>query len=219
MTAVYRIVLAALGAGAIAGLGAAAIQAVTTWPLIRQAETFASPHHDHDGAAEEEDAPPAVALTVLADVLAGVGYALLLAGGIALSGVRIDAARGALWGLAGFAAFSLAPALGLPPEPPGAAAADLASRQLWWALTAAATAAGLALIAFGRNWIAIAVAVAVIVAPHVIGAPAPEGASTVPADLARKFVAASLGSSAVFWLVLGIATGAIYNRLMNPGRS
>jgi cobalt transporter subunit CbtA len=212
LTAVYRIVLAALVAGAIAGLAAAAIQSVTTWPLIRAAETYETPHHDHDGAIEEEDAPPAAALTVLTDVLAGIGYALLLAGGIVLSGARVDAARGALWGLAGFAAFSLAPALGLPPEPPGAAEADLAARQLWWALTAACTAAGLALIAFRRNWIAIAAAVALIVVPHIVGAPAPEGASTVPPDLARKFVVASLGSSAIFWLVLGVATGWITER-------
>ena len=212
MTAVYRVVLAALVAGAIAGLVAAAIQSVTTWPLIRAAETYEAPRsHEHDA---EVDAPPAVALTVLTDVLAGVGYALLLAGGIALSGVRVDAALGALWGLAGFAAFSLAPALGLPPEPPGAAEGDLAARQLWWALTAASTAAGLWLIAFRRNWIATGAAVALIVVPHIVGAPAPEGASTVPPDLARKFVVAALGSSAAFWLVLGVATGWVFNRLL-----
>ena len=38
-------------------------------------------------------------------------------------------------------AMELAPALGLPPEPPGLPVADVGARQLWWILTAGATAA------------------------------------------------------------------------------
>jgi adenosylcobinamide kinase/adenosylcobinamide-phosphate guanylyltransferase len=48
------------------------------------------------------------------------------------------------WGLAGFAVFTLAPGLGLPPELPAMPAADLLARQVWWIGTAAATAIGLA---------------------------------------------------------------------------
>lgn len=40
--------------------------------------------------------------------------------------------QGLLWGLAGCATFVLAPTLGLPPELPGTAAADLTLRQTWW---------------------------------------------------------------------------------------
>ena len=60
------------------------------------------------------------------------------------------------WGLAGFAAFTLAPNLGLPPELPAMPAADLLARQAWWIGTVVATAAGLALIVFGRSpWFAV----------------------------------------------------------------
>ncbi len=61
--------------------------------------------------------------------------------------------RAELWrGLAGFAAFTLVPRLGLPPEASGTEAAPLLGRQLWWATTAALTASGLALLAYGRQW-------------------------------------------------------------------
>src|SRR5438270_1844734 len=42
----------------------------------------------------------------------------------------INTRQGALWDLAAFACVSLAPALGLPPQPPGVVVADLHQRQL-----------------------------------------------------------------------------------------
>jgi len=214
LSAVYRIVLTALIAGAIAGLVGAALQSVTTWPLIREAERFESaPSHDHAAEAAEPSAATRAALSVLTSVLAGIGFALMLCGAFALSDAPVDGRAGAIWGVAGFAAFSLAPSLGLPPEPPGAADSDLAARQLWWLATVVCTAGGLWLVAFRRGWAAIAIAIALLAAPHLIGAPQPEGASTVPAALASRFAAASLVVSAVFWVVLGTASGAIYARL------
>ena len=181
--------------------------------MIRAAESFeVHPPHDHDGAAHEEDAPPPIALTVLADVLTGVGFGLLLTGGFALSGARVDWKRGAVWGAAGFAAFAAAPALGLLPSPPGAAEAELAARQLWWVLTAACTAAALALLAFHRSWIAIAIAVVLLAAPHVVGAPKAMTDSNLPEALEWRFAAASLGTTLVFWLVLGTLAGWITAR-------
>ena len=56
------------------------------------------------------------------------------------------------WGFAGFAVFTLAPGLGLPPELPAMPAADLGDRQIWWTATVLATAVGLALIAFRGKW-------------------------------------------------------------------
>ena len=46
-----------------------------------------------------------------------------------------------MWGLAGFAVFTIAPGLGLPPELPGVPAAPLLSRQIWWVTAVLATAA------------------------------------------------------------------------------
>ena len=99
--------------------------------------------------------------------------------------------QGLFWGFAGFAVFTLAPGLGLPPELPAMPAADLAARQAWWIGCVLATAAGLALIVFGRPPALAALGVALLVLPHLFGAPQPPGhASPVPADLHRDFVVA-----------------------------
>jgi cobalt transporter subunit CbtA len=207
MAALRRIFAAALIAGIVAGLITAALQSVTTTPLIRAAEEFET-GHEH----EETSAAARAALTVLTTVLTGAGFGLLLVGAIALSGREPDAREGTLWGMAGFAAFGLAPALGLPPSLPGTAEADLAARQVWWLAAASGCAVGLALLVFGRNvWLAAA-GIVLIAVPHVAGAPAPEGESPVPADLAARFVAASLITGAVFWAVLGYLSGTLYAR-------
>ena len=88
-------------------------------------------------------------------------------------------------------------------------------RQLWWFGTAIATAAGLGLIAFGRGAIWKALGVVALALPHIVGAPHPEGGhgGAVPADIARGFVVLSLLSTALFWAVLGVVSGAVYSRV------
>jgi cobalt transporter subunit CbtA len=152
-------------------------------------------------------------LTWIATVVTSVGFALLLVGAYAVSGRDVDAREGLLWGIGGFAAFALAPAFGLPPELPGAVAADLPLRQIWWIGTAAATVAGLGLLVFVRATWVVPVAIAVLLAPHVIGAPHPhQGVGSAPPELAASFAARSLGINAVFWTLLGLTTGALYRR-------
>ena len=86
----------------------------------------------------------------------------------------ITAANGVLWGLAGFVAFQLAPAFGLPPELPGMPAADLVARQIWWWATALATGAGLLRASpDSATGPAIGVAAVLMLLPHIIGAPPP----------------------------------------------
>jgi cobalt transporter subunit CbtA len=222
-----RILLVALVAGAIAGLVATLVQGTRLWPLIAAAEQFeqageshqhapGAPAHDHDW--QPEDGAERIAFTALFNILAGFGFALLLNGGLALRqtvlrGAAPDVATGALWGLAGFACFALAPALGLPPELPGMQAADLLDRQLWWAATALASAAGLALLVFARATVWKALGIVALAAPHLIGAPHTEETGSVPAELAAQFVAASLVAAAVFWIVLGAVSGWLHRRL------
>src|ERR1051326_6757976 len=145
-----RIFLTALIAGTIAGLFAAGLQHLKLIPLIAAAEVYeaagAQADHQHSAApahdaatAECEPAPgiERAFYTLMADLLAGIGFALLLAGAVALArsrGYAIDAGRGLLGGAGGFAVFALAPAMGLPPEFPGMSAAELAPRQQWWLL-------------------------------------------------------------------------------------
>lgn len=178
----------------------------------------AQAHDEHAAAASpEENSPWRAVFTFIATTATGVGFALLLVGAYAVSGRAVDAREGLLWGLAGFAAFALAPAFGLPPELPGSVAAELTARQTWWIGTMVATLAGIGLVVFApRPW-AIALAVVLFAAPHLIGAPHPhDGAGLVPPELAASFAARSLGMNAVMWALLGLATGALYARF---GRS
>jgi cobalt transporter subunit CbtA len=155
---------------------------------------------------------------VLANVVLGVGFALLLVAAFALSGRAVDARYGALWGAAGFAVFVLGPGLGLPPEVPGmAAAGDLLARQLWWLLAVGCTAAGLGLLAFGRGPALALLGALALVLPHAIGAPHPAevgAGGVVPPELAGRFVAASFVTAAAFWALLGASAGALYRRLV-----
>src|SRR3954451_1153817 len=222
-----RILFTALVAGTVAGLFAAGIQHLKLIPLIAAAEVYEAAGaqadhqqdaHQHSAAPEWEPAPgiERAGYTVVADILAGIGFALVLIGGVALAqlgGYTIDARRGLIWGAAGFVVFARAPAIGLPPELPGMEAAGLAARQQWWLLTAAATAGGLGLIIFARPAALRALGVALIVVPHLIGAPAaPHAASGVPAELAAEFATASLAVAAAFWLLLGSVSGWLYRR-------
>lgn len=223
---IRRILITALLTGAIAGLFLSAIQLAWVNPLILEAETYEQatshdPADDHGVLAESDheagwapgDGIERLAYTLLSNLLAAFAFALLLAAAFSLCG-SIDWRKGLLWGIAGFAAVHLAPALGLPPELPGAASGDLSGRQIWWFAAAAGAASGLALVVFqSRAWWKL-LGVALIAAPHLVGAPGGGGhPSTVPAELTSQFVAASLVSNFLFWIVIGASAGYFYRRL------
>ncbi len=217
-----RILVTALAAGLAAGVLVSLVQMMGVRPLIVEAETYEAAALAEAAAQDENEVPPwrpeggseRTFYTVLANMLTGFGFALLLSASLALHGRPVDWRRGLVWGLAGFAVFGLAPALGLPPEPPGVEAAPLVERQLWWLGTAAATALGLGLIAFAPRRLLKAVGVIALILPHAIGAPGPEAhGGAVPQDLIEAFWVASLAATALFWLVLGGLAGFLYPRL------
>lgn len=231
-----RILTAGLFAGFIAGTAVTVVQMLQLTPLILAAEVFEeaapAPAHVHDGATAGEQHPDGApeawtpadglersAFTWLANILTGVGFGLILAAAMAVAGRPADARRGLLWGLAGYGAFAVAPALGLPPELPGMMAADLAARQVWWIMTVGATVAGLSLIVFAPSGpykrLPQIAGLALILLPHLLGAPhlATE-AGAVPAELAARFVVASLAAAALFWAVLGVVVGQVMARLL-----
>lgn len=156
------------------------------------------------------------ALTVAFTVLIYVSYAVMLFAGFGLAestGRRIDAQTGLLWGLAGFAAFQLAPAMGLPPELPGTVAADLAERQVWWWMTVGLTAGGISLLAYGRKVWMFVLAGAALALPHAIGAPQIEGYwGVAPPEVGALFAARVLGVGLVVWAVLGWIGGHLWSR-------
>jgi cobalt transporter subunit CbtA len=216
--------------GLVAGFAVSALQVVATTPLILQAETYETaaqpapavhshgdnpaPHtHEHE-AWQPEDGVERNGLTVAANILTAIGYALVLTGLISLRAQPITWREGVLWGLGGFVCVMLAPMLGLPPELPGTPAGPLEERQLWWIATACATAAGLGLLAFKHTPWAITVAAVLMAAPHLIGAPAaPEGEQAlVPAALEHQFVIAATLTSLAFWTLLGGLSGAVLRR-------
>ena len=216
--------MTALIAGAVAGLFTAGIQRIKIIPLIDQAEVYEAgePHSGDAGTGVTEAWRPQAGLeraayTALADVLAGIGFAFLLTGAIALASLRgyaVNARRGVLWGAAGFMVFVVAPALGLPPLPPGVEAAALVHRQVWWTATAITTAFGLGLIVFPRRLVFRVIGACLLVLPYAIGAPEPpEIATKVPPILVAQFAVASLSAASLFWLLLGTISGWLYHRL------
>ena len=170
--------------------------------------------HPGPGTAESGIGIGPIFYTAMANVLTAIGFALVLVACFALAGRPVSGREGVLWGIAGFTAISLAPALGLPPEVPGAMAAELGARQGWWLLCAVATAGGLWLLVFRRSTPWTIVGLALLVMPHLVGAPQPqELGGSAPAEIAAHFVAASLVTAAVFWAGLGWLSGTFWNRL------
>jgi len=215
-----RIATAAALAGLVSGLLLTAIQRVSIEPMIRDAElreeaaaatkqSAAQPADAHAHAAwEPANAAERLFATAAANIVIATGFALLVAAAMTLRGAEGWRA-GAIYGLAGFAALFVAPSLGLPPELPGSAAAALDARQLWWAGTALATGAGLAIAAFCTSPLLRVLGVALLIAPHAIGAPhLAEPSSIHSAEAARRFVGSTYAANAVLWLVIGAMVGA-----------
>lgn len=235
---VSRIFIAAILAGVIGGVFLTGIQQFAVVPMILEAETYetASPSgdghshshghsHDHGAAHGEgeawapEDGLERTFYTLLANILTSVGFALLLVACYALRG-GVDWRQGVLWGLGGFAAFILAPGLGLPPELPGAAAAELGARQVWWLATVVLTGGGLAMLALSRRLPLRGAGVVLIALPHIIGAPQPEAhGGLAPAELEEAFIYANFVTNAVFWAVLGALTALVFNWSPSGGKS
>jgi cobalt transporter subunit CbtA len=215
-----QLMFVVLSSGALAGLALFAIQHFTVIPLIEKAETYevAAEQSNPSMIHSDEGWHPAegwerTSLTALTTILTGIGFASLLFGSISLTGNRLDARRGALLGLAAFVCFSLAPALGLPPQPPGTAVAGIVQRQVWWIGTVIATAVGLWWLVGARRAWPLRVAGAICLAlPHLIGAPAPAGHNAVPIELIHRFTYASLSTTGIFWLLLGAIGGFMSSR-------
>jgi cobalt transporter subunit CbtA len=232
VTTFQRLVAVAALAGSLAGVLLTAVHQVTTVPLILRAEVFedaataaseqagANAHSGHTHSDEPatawqpRDGFERIGVTALSDIATGIGFALLLVALSELCGQRLNWRRGLHWGLGGFAAVTLAPALGLPPELPGTEAAALFDRQLWWVATVILTATGLGLVFLVRKPLPALVGVGLIALPHFYGAPQPAvHGSLAPAELAREFAFAAILAGLVFWVALGLLAGFFQQRI------
>ena len=230
MSLFRNIVFTAVVAGLLSGVLLTAMQSFSTIPLIMEAETFegaGDPVVAGEGIsatepaaleAEEEAWMPAdgaerLTYTAGANMLAGIGFGLvLLSIAEALGGIR-GWRRGLLLGIAGFVTVSLAPGLGLPPELPGMPAAELGPRQVWWMATVVSTGLALGLLAYTRSAGLAALAIVLLIAPHLVGAPLPVSHETaVPHELHARFVNAVYATNLVFWAVLGASAALLRER-------
>ncbi len=251
-----RIIFAALLVGGLSGLLLSAVQRWQVIPIIDAAEQFenartpqavgtagdpaAGHSHSHADASHSHEAEawaPAdglerVAFTLLSNVLAAFGFALMMMAAMAIvvrqqtlaphRAAKLDWRYGLLWGVAGYLVFFVAPSLGHPPEIPGMVAAPLGSRQVWWILAAGCTAAGLAMTAFGKSpwrWGGLVL----VALPHVVGVPQsgvspfvgfPADAAAEMSRLAQQFVWATALANALFWLALGGLSGWAIQRFV-----
>ena len=247
-----RLFLCALLVGLLTGLFDSAVQRWQVVPLILAAEVFeesaappqAEPAHAEGGTHSHEaqawapqDGLERTAYTVLANVLNAIGSALLLMplmafwnrqrAGLPLAlhkGYGASVRYGLLWGAAGWVSLFALPALGQPPELPGLQAAALHARQIWWSLTVACGAGGLAMLGLVRaKWRVLGLGLLVL--PFAIGAPQHAGSpfAGMEADVAlqmqqlvSRFVVATAVASALQWLLLGTLSALAVARWLSP---
>lgn len=206
-----KLMIVVLCAGAVSGLVLFALQHFTIVPLIESAERYETAEDHHHAEWQPAAGLERTGFTLLTTILSAIGFAAVFFGFLSVTGKSLNARRGALWGLAAFACFHLAPSIGLPPVPPGVPVADVQLRQLWWIGAVAATAMGLWLVA-GRTWKHRIAGVVCILIPHLIGAPVAVGNNPVPAELLHKFAIASLATTFIFWPLLGGFGGFLFAR-------
>lgn len=200
-------------AAAAGALGFHAVATVERPPVVL---AHGDQHDAHGDGASNVWAPESglerLAFTTATTVAAAIGFAFLLIGGMTLSGTEIAMRTSMAWAACGFVVTGLAPAAGMPPELPGMAAADLIDRQTWWFLTAVLTAFGLWLFFHVEDVRIRALAVALLIVPHLYGAPHVEGIEPgkLPAELAARFAALSLVVHAALWMATGYAVGSVW---------
>lgn len=218
-----RLLVSALFAGATAGLIAGILQLIFVQPVLLHAELYEGGDLVHFGA-EAVSAHPELpgfdamrdGLSLIFTMLTYTGYGLIMLALMAIAedrGATIDGRSGILWGIAGFVVFHFAPGFTLAPEVPGVAAADVGARQIWWFATVGAAAVALWLIAFGNNWVMWGIAAALLLAPHIIGAPEPDTfTGPVPTEIGALFAARALGVGLAAWVLLGSFAGYFWQR-------
>jgi len=221
--------------GLATGLLLGVVQIFSVNPLIYAAEAYESVeiatgplagHADYEHSHEAWVAGDAqrTLFTVISNVLASIGFAavmLALMSQIKASlGFSINSGKGALWGLAGYLSFFVAPGIGLPPEIPGIQAASVEHRQIWWILTVFSVAIGLGILAFTPLKMK-ATGLLFLALPYLVGAPLVDGSHFQHPDpaivkaleqLHQQFIVASGLANLAFWLLMGITCAAVLNR-------
>ena len=245
-----KLVLSACLIGVVLGMAMTAMQSAGVTPLLLAAERHevsatphaaAVPHHGHshagqaghhhdDSAWAPADGAERLGYTAVSNTLAGIGFTALLL--VVMNQLRergrlkMTVGHGLMMGGLCYLAVFVAPSLGLPPEIPGAAAAALESRQLWWLATVVLAAAGLGLLVLARGW-KRGLGLPLLLVPHAwvpvhqgprFSHPDPQ-AVAVLTELQHEFILASGLTNLAFWLLAGLLSILALRRLTDtaPG--
>ena len=235
----HQVLRAGIVAGFVAGIAATALQSGIVAPLIAAAETYEAgagdpgnghghtrdAAHSNDGHAAghrhgegrmPEGGLERVAWTAVSNVATAIGFALLLGAIFAWRG-GATWRQGLLWGAAGFVVFFANPAIGLHPELPGAFAAELSDRQLWWLFTVVCSGIGVGLLLLAPKMAAKGAGAVLLAVPHLAGAPHPDvTGGLAPQALADRFAIATAITNGVFWLILGLSVAVAFRRFVRP---
>ena len=168
--------------------------------------------HHHGEAWAPEDGIERIVWTAVSNVATAIGFALLLGAIFAWRG-GTTWRQGLVWGGAGFVVFFANPAIGLHPEIPGAFAAGLPDRQLWWLFAVVCSGAGAGLLLLARKAAVKGAGAVLLAVPHLAGAPHPDVmGGLAPQALADQFIIATAITNGVFWLILGLAMAVAFSR-------
>ena len=210
-----RIFVSGLFAGALGGIIAGVLQWYFVQPVLLHSELYETGMLKHFGNSANSAHPKLEyiqpirdGLSLIFSMLIYTGYSLLLISAMSLrqlkSEITITFHQGIIWGIAGYIVVHLAPAISLPPEVPGVAAAELQSRQIWWFATVIFTAGGLWIIAFNTKVLSFIIGATLILAPHIIGAPEPDiFTGPAPTEIGALFASRALGVGLISWAILG----------------
>ena len=211
----FRILVSGLFAGSLGGLMAGLLQWYFVQPVLLHSELYETGILKHFGEFTNSAQqslntlqPIRDGLSLLFSMIIYIGYAFLLISAMTLrlqtSDDRITFHQGIVWGIIGYIAVHLAPDISLPPEVPGVAAAEVQSRQIWWFTTVFLTVIGIWLIAFKPKIKYFFIGSALIIAPHIFGAPEPNMfTGPAPTEIGALFASRALGIGLVSWAILG----------------
>ncbi len=259
-----RLFLASFVSAIVVGSVGTGLQYIRVVPLILESEAFESTSDSgsssngttavDDASGDDEWAPADGAergfYTWVSNMLVSLSFSLILVAICTLDNMRVDFRSGLTRGVAGWTIFMALPCIGLSPELPGMAAADLSDRQWWWLYAVCFAAAGFAVAlaasrllnpaknivkdetAVRRIWLrrnilqcaALTFGMLLAAIPHFSGAPHPHvghatdisttcgsdhrecDRSGPPAEMAAAFSVWCLGTSFLYWLILGVTS-------------
>jgi cobalt transporter subunit CbtA len=201
----------------------------TSTPTIIPTTTDGHSHdsdHSHE-AWGPEDGLQRIASTLGSNILISMSFSMIMIAAMAIHNQKsskppVDWKSGILWGLGALLAVYVSPALlGIHPEVPGTLGASLPDRQIWWITCCIATLLGLAFVYYATKWLKLG-GLALIIAPHIIGAPGPSShsyANTDPAAIAaldqltREFIMMTSIGMLIFFTLLGALSGLASARM------